>query len=94
MGELGIGASFWRQDALPHQPIWTREETLESGGSCISTSILPTSISRKHLLRPSCAKPSKIQEFRNHSFSETGAGTKGFINFVAPNKVEVKRTEG
>ena len=57
----------------------------------------------KRSLRPSCAKPSKIQEFRNHSFSETGAGTRGFINFVAPNKVEVnevytdeevKRTEG
>ena len=45
-------------------------------------------------LRSSCTKPSKIQELQNHSFSETGTGTKGFINFVAPNKIEVKRTEG
>ena len=45
---------------------------------------------KQKLFRLSCTKPSKIQEFQNHSFSETGAGTKDFINFVAPNKVEVK----
>ena len=27
----GIGASFWRWDALLHQPVGIREETLESG---------------------------------------------------------------
>ena len=28
---MDIGASFWWRDALPHQPVWIREETLESG---------------------------------------------------------------
>ena len=28
---MGIGASFWWWDALPHQPAGIREETLESG---------------------------------------------------------------
>ena len=40
---MGIGASFWWQDALPHQPVWIREETLESGNpfssSWISASV-------------------------------------------------------
>jgi hypothetical protein len=27
---MGIGASFWWWDALPHQPVGIREETLES----------------------------------------------------------------
>ena len=39
---MGIGASFWR-DALPHQPVRIKEETLESGnlfsGSWISASV-------------------------------------------------------
>ena len=26
---MGIGASFWWRDALPHQPVRKREETLE-----------------------------------------------------------------
>ena len=28
---IGIGASFWWWDALPHQSVRIREETLESG---------------------------------------------------------------
>ena len=40
---MGIGASFWWRDALPHQPVRIREETLESGnifsGGWISTSV-------------------------------------------------------
>ena len=40
---MGIGASFWWWDALPHQPVGIREETLESGnlfsGSWISASV-------------------------------------------------------
>ena len=27
---MGIGASFWWRDVLPYQPVWIREETLES----------------------------------------------------------------
>ena len=42
---MDIGASFWWQDALPHQPVRNREETLESGnlfsGSWISASVPP-----------------------------------------------------
>ena len=28
---MGIGSRFWWRDALPHQPVGIREETLESG---------------------------------------------------------------
>ena len=38
-----IGANFWWRDALPHQPVWIREETLEFGNlfsdSWISASV-------------------------------------------------------
>ena len=30
---MGIGATFWWRDALPPQPVWIREEALESGGT-------------------------------------------------------------
>ena len=40
---MSIGASFWWRDALPHQPVRIKEETLDSGnlfsGSWISASV-------------------------------------------------------
>ena len=37
---MGIEASFWWRDALPHQPVRIREETLESG-NLLSGSWIP-----------------------------------------------------
>ena len=59
---MGIGESFWWQDALPHQPAWIRKETLESGNLFHV---------KNH---PESAREAKLKQFQaNSKFVQIGA---------------------